>query len=163
MNKEIAKQKYQNGEIQIFYDNENLDLIREIIGEKIDGNFRYYRYSINNFGCYDCEHNPYSSLPIVCISEITESEEGIKESDNKLFYELDFGFITQMAERMESSDKYPVFNWKKSMDTEPLKQALFRHVIALMNGELEDDGREFGHLEAIATNAMLINYQLKNK
>ena len=36
-----------------------------------------------------------------------------------------------------------------------------RHLIAIMNSEYEDDGRPFGHLEALADNMMMINYQLK--
>lgn len=93
---------------------------------------------------------------------------GKKESEGKLFYELDFEFITQMAERMQSNkdnNKYPRWNWKKPLDErviEELKQAMWRHIIAVMQGDMEDDSREFGHLEAIANNAMMINYQLKN-
>lgn len=95
-------------------------------------------------------------------------ERGKKESEGKLFYELDFEFITQMAERMQSNkdnNKYPRWNWKKPLDEvtiEELKQAMWRHILAVMQGEIKDDGREFGHLEAIANNAMMINYQLKN-
>lgn len=105
-----------------------------------------------------------SKMPITDYEKFNRGfyNKGIKESEGKLFYELDWNFITQMAERMSSSDKYPVFNWKKPMDVEELKQALFRHVLEVMKGNYEDDGREMGHLEAIATNAQLINYQLKN-
>ena len=94
-------------------------------------------------------------------------EQGVKESNGKLFYELDFNFITQMAERMaanKGNGKYPLFNWKKRLSDEDfnnLVQATFRHTLAIMNGKYEDDGREFGHLEALADNAMMINYQLK--
>lgn len=94
---------------------------------------------------------------------------GIKHSKGKLFYELDFGFIKQLAERMQQNkenSKYALFNWKKPMideDIENLKQALLRHVLAVMEGEYEDDGRPFGHLESISNNAMMINYQLKQK
>jgi hypothetical protein len=92
-----------------------------------------------------------------------------KETEGKLFYELDFKFIKQMAERMQSNkdnSKYEMWNWQKPMTPrgiEDLKQAMWRHVIAVMQGEFEDDGREFGHLEAISNNAMMINYQLKNR
>ena len=41
------------------------------------------------------------------------------------------------------------------------EQALFRHTMSIMKGEYKDDGREFGHLEAIANNVMMLNYQLK--
>lgn len=94
---------------------------------------------------------------------------GIKEVTDKQYYEFDWDFITQMAEKMSANKKngkYPLYNWKKPLTPEAmdaLKQALFRHVIAVMKGEYADDGREFGHLEAIADNAMMINYQLKEK
>ena len=102
------------------------------------------------------------------LTEQSVNSLGKKESEGKLFYELDFDFITQMAERMQSNKdngKYLRWNWKKPLDEtiiEELKQAMWRHILAVMKGELEDDGREFGHLEAIANNAMMINYQLKN-
>ena len=90
-------------------------------------------------------------------------DKAYKEKEGKLFYELDWDFITQMAERMASNKgKYEPYNWKKLDNVEDLKQALFRHVIAIMKGEYEDDGREFGHLEAAADDLMMINYQLRN-
>lgn len=87
-----------------------------------------------------------------------------KETKGKLFYELDFDFITKMAERMASNKgKYEPYNWQKLDNVEELKQALFRHVLEIMKGNYEDDNRELGHLEAIALNCMFLNYQLKNK
>lgn len=92
-----------------------------------------------------------------------------KETEGKLFYELDFEFIEQMAERMSSNkdnEKYEIWNWKKPMPSkgiENLKQAMWRHIIEVMQGNYADDGRIYGHLEAISNNAMMINYQLKNK
>lgn len=94
-------------------------------------------------------------------------DKAYKEKEGKLFYELDWDFITQMAERMASNkkpDKYKLWNWKLCMEYEDvyeLKQATMRHLIAVMNGKYSDDGREFGHLEAIANNVMMLNYQLK--
>ena len=89
--------------------------------------------------------------------------EGVKETEGKLNYELDWEFIQQLAERMnQNKGKYEPYNWTKPMDVEKLKQSLFRHVIEVMKGNYLDDGREFGHLESIALNAMMINYQLKN-
>lgn len=85
-----------------------------------------------------------------------------KETEGKLFYELDFEFITQMAERMASNKgKYEPYNWQKLDNIEDLKQSLFRHVLEVMNGNYQDDNRAKGHLEAVAINAMFINYQLK--
>jgi Domain of unknown function (DUF5664) len=91
------------------------------------------------------------------------SDQGQKEATGKLEYELDFEFITQMAERMaQNKGKYPKYNWKNPIDIESLKQALMRHVISVMSGQYENDGREFGHLESVACNIMMINYQLKH-
>lgn len=88
---------------------------------------------------------------------------GIKESQGKLSYELDFEFITQMAERMDANKgKYEPYNWQKPIDNAGLHRALARHFFQVMRGNYEDEGREFGHLEALALNAMMINYQLKH-
>ena len=94
--------------------------------------------------------------------KLKEEETAYKETNGKLFYELDFAFITQMAERMASNKgKYEPYNWQKLNNIADLKQSLFRHVLEVMNGNYKDDNREFGHLEAVAINAMFINYQLK--
>jgi len=86
-----------------------------------------------------------------------------KISEGKLAYELDFEFITDMAKRMQKGkEKYKPYSWQNPTDIEELKQGLFRHCIAVMKREYEDDGQEFGHLAAISVNAMIINYQLKN-
>lgn len=88
--------------------------------------------------------------------------EGIKESDNKINIEYDWDFLKAQMNRMsKNKHKYPKNNWKKPMDIEQLKDALFRHVLEVMDNNFEDDGDEFGHLSAIALNAMMINYQLK--
>ncbi len=90
-------------------------------------------------------------------------ETAYKEKEGKLFYELDWEFITQMAEKMAlNKNKYTPYNWKKLDNIEDLKQAFFRHSIEIMKGNYEDDGRAFGHLESISANVMMINYQLKN-
>ena len=93
-----------------------------------------------------------------------KEETAYKETEGKLFYELDFEFIKQMAERMASNKgKYEPYNWHKLDNIADLKQSLFRHVLEIMNGNYEDDNRAKGHLEAVAINAMFINYQLNSK
>lgn len=88
---------------------------------------------------------------------------GYKETKGKLIYDIDFDYITGMAERMHlNRDKYPVGNWKKELDVEGLKQALFRHVIAIMQDEYSDE-QKFGHLYAVGCNAFMIIEQLKNE
>ena len=100
--------------------------------------------------------------------KVYDDETVYKETKGKLFYELDWPFITQMAQRMadnKKDGKYELFNWKKQPSQESIegiKQAMFRHVLKIMEGEYEDDGKEYGHIEALANNAMILNYQLKN-
>lgn len=104
----------------------------------------------------------YNDVTEPILQEIFETD-GYKETDGKLSYELDFEFITQMAERMDANKgKYEPYNWQKPHDITGLYKALARHFFAVMKGEFEDDGREFGHLEALGLNAMMINYQVKN-
>ena len=92
-----------------------------------------------------------------------KEEFGVKETEGKLNYELDWEFIQQLAERMsQNKGKYKPYNWMQPIDVEKLKQSLFRHVVEVMKGNYEDDGRTFGHLESISANVMMINYQLKN-
>ena len=122
------------------------------------GNFHAQHHSFD----YDASGYTYVDeqkfIDIVC----PQTEAGYKEQSTKLNYELDFEFLTQVAERMSSNKgKYEPYNWKKHINVEDLKQALFRHVLEVMKGKYEDDGRSMGHLEAIAANAMMINYQLK--
>ena len=94
-----------------------------------------------------------------------QTEVAYKETNGKLFYELDFEFIKQMAERMASNKgKYEPYNWQKPMEEKDFKellQAVFRHSLEIVEGKFEDDGREFGHLEATACDVMMICYQLK--
>jgi hypothetical protein len=88
---------------------------------------------------------------------------GIKETDSKLIYDIDFDYIKGMAERMQlNRGKYPVGNWTKLIDVESLKQALFRHTIEIMQGNYSDE-QKFGHLFAIGCNAFMIINQLKNE
>ena len=92
-----------------------------------------------------------------------EEKNGLKETEGKLYYELDWEFVSQMAEKMSlNKGKYPKYNWQKPIDIDNLKQALFRHVVEVMKGNYIDDERLYGHLESIALNAMIINYQLKH-
>ena len=89
--------------------------------------------------------------------------QGIKETEKKLIYDIDFNYIKLMAERMQlNRDKYPVGNWQKPIDVESLKQALFRHCIEIMNGNYSDE-QEFGHLVAMGCNAFMVIEQLKKK
>ena len=88
---------------------------------------------------------------------------GIKEQNGKLFYEIDWEFVEEMAKRMASNkgDKYPVFNWKKPIEVSELDAAMTRHFIEIQKGNFDDDGQFAGHYIALACNAMMAVYQLK--
>ncbi len=87
--------------------------------------------------------------------------EGIKEENGKLEYELDWEFIEGMAKRMSlNKGKYPPYNWRKGIDIEKLKNALARHFMEVMKGNISDE-QEMGHLYALACNAMMIVAQQK--
>ena len=88
---------------------------------------------------------------------------GYKETEKKLIYDIDFDYVKKMAERMQlNRDKYPVGNWKKPLQVEDLKQALFRHTMEIMKGSYSDE-QEYGHLVALGCNAFMIIEQLKQK
>lgn len=91
-----------------------------------------------------------------------EKDNGIKESEGKLYYELSWEFIEQMAKRMSNnkSDKYPLYNWKKNINVEDLKQAINRHHIEVMKGNYKDGDEVLGHIVAYACNSMMLWEQL---
>ena len=136
----------------------------------IDGKIELRHWHNNNYRLVTYDPNAFMDLNIYKDMEfINESakirkmtnDKGIKESEGKLNYELDFEFISRMAEKMSlNKAKYEPYNWKKPIDVELLKQSLFRHVIEIMKNNYEDDNRKFGHLESAALNCMMINYQL---
>lgn len=86
-----------------------------------------------------------------------EEEKGIKESQNKLIYDIDWVFVKNIAERMnENKSKYPLGNWKKDIDLASIEQALERHYIQYKIGDTSED-----HLIAIVCNSMILNYHRK--
>jgi len=91
--------------------------------------------------------------------------EGKKENNGKLYYELSWEFIEEMAKRMANnkSDKYPLYNWKKNIDIEELKQAINRHHIEVMKGNYKDGNEVLGHIVSYACNAMMLWEQLNKK
>jgi hypothetical protein len=92
--------------------------------------------------------------------------EGIKETEGKLHYELSWEFIEEMAKRMANnkSGKYPLYNWKKSINVQELKDAINRHHIEVMKGNYQDGEEALGHIVSYACNSMMLWEQLnKNK
>ena len=91
-----------------------------------------------------------------------ENNNGIKETNGKLYYELSWEFIEEMAKRMANnkSNKYPLFNWKKNINVEDLKQAINRHHIEVMKGNYKDGNELLGHVVSYACNSMMLWEQL---
>ena len=87
---------------------------------------------------------------------------GKKETKGKLYYEISWEFIEEMAKRMANnkSDKYPLYNWKKNIDVEDLKQAINRHHIEVMKGNYKDGEEVLGHIVSYACNSMMLWEQL---
>jgi len=94
-----------------------------------------------------------------------ENLAGKKETEGKLHYELSWEFIEEMAKRMANnkSDKYPLYNWKKPIDVEDLKDAINRHHIEVMKGNYKDGNEMLGHVVAYACNSMMLWEQLRDK
>jgi hypothetical protein len=89
--------------------------------------------------------------------------QGVKETTGKITYEFDWEFIEAAAKRMaKNKDKYPPYNWKKSIDIEDIKQAINRHHIEVMKGNYKDGDDELGHIESYLCNSMMLWHQLKN-
>lgn len=147
-------------EYEIFYI--DLDYISVVNDYGVSINF----LSINN--TFKLKEEPITLNEFISdnwAEKLKINDTAYKETEGKLFYELDFEFITQIAERMASNKgKYEPYNWKKPMEEKDFKellQAVFRHSLEIVEGKFEDDGREFGHLEATACDVMMICYQLK--
>lgn len=100
----------------------------------------------------------------ICKTEFPK-EKPTKQTEGKLFYELDFDFLTEMAKRMQAnkSGKYERFGWKAGVPLEEVKQAGLRHYLEVMKGNYKDDGEEYGHIVATAINCMLMLHELKRQ
>ena len=106
------------------------------------------------------EHNNYTEW--YKLEHQIENNNGIKETKGKLYYELSWEFIEEMAKRMANnkSNKYPLFNWKKNINVEDLKQAINRHHIEVMKGNYKDGNELLGHVVSYACNSMMLWEQL---
>lgn len=101
------------------------------------------------------------------LGEIKEAFKPTKQSEGKLFYEIDWEFIEGMAIRMalnKQNGKYDRFGWRdQGVDIDEMNQALVRHLIAILKGELQDDEQQYSHYYALACNSMLIVNSLKSQ
>lgn len=115
----------------------------------------------------EIQYDPFSNKeedPLAKFKQLINK--GTKDSINKQHVEFNWEFLNEIMSRLgknkiENGGKYEFENWKKEMDVRALKDALFRHVLQIMNDNYEDEGEEYGHLCAVALNAMFIFTQLK--
>lgn len=54
--------------------------------------------------------------------------------------------------------KYGRFNWKKGLDKSEILESLYRHLIALMDGQELDEETNLHHIGHIFSNAMFYSY-----
>lgn len=144
--------------INDFWKTEGISFHYEISAEK-------EQLSVDSLG--KKESQTVEKAPIFTYCKVNKNTlEGIKETKGKLYYELSWEFIEEMAKRMANnkSDKYPLYNWKKNIDIEDLKQAINRHHIEVMKGNYRDGNEVLGHIVSYACNSMMLWEQLnKNK
>nr|DAI89585.1 MAG TPA: hypothetical protein [Caudoviricetes sp.] len=114
---------------------------------------------------HSTRHKCNPSVGWKSVPKKSELSAGKKETEGKLHYELSWEFIEEMAKRMANnkSDKYPLYNWKKPIDVEDLKDAINRHHIEVMKGNYKDGDEILGHVVAYACNAMMLWEQLRDK
>jgi len=88
-----------------------------------------------------------------------------KISEGKVSYkEIEWDFIEAMAKRLNEYKKdYPVFSWQSVEDLEEVEDAIFRHWKKIKRPESGDPENREDHLTAIALNAQILFWHLKNK
>lgn len=122
-----------------------------------DGSIKFYKI--------EDEHPGYQELHNAKLYYDDFKNTPLKEDSGKLPYELEWEFIERMAKRMQSNKgKYEPYSWRDNyIGIDKLKPALSRHFIEIQKGNYEDDGDKYGHLIALACNAMMMIEQLKHE
>jgi len=97
-------------------------------------------------------------------AEVTNSDEGKKETEGKVDYsEINLEILDLMAERFTANKhKYPKGNMKKPIDIKSLEWALFRHVKKMIQPIETDEETYKDHLSAVLCNCSMILDQLEN-
>ena len=97
------------------------------------------------------------------IINMTDDNTGIKDNNQKISYqEIDFNFIDLMAASMtKNKDKYPPFNWHKTINKMDLVDAILRHTRKVKQPIEGDVETVEEHLVNIACNSMMLWYQYR--
>lgn len=56
------------------------------------------------------------------------------------------------------AQKYAPENWKKGLDKKEILESMMRHLVAIMDGEENDQESGISHMGHIQCNAMFYNY-----
>ena len=97
-------------------------------------------------------------------------EKSLRFNKDKLEWSLvDFKSLEIMVQILQETykkGKYPRDNWKKGMELKDILDSLFRHVVALMDGEEYDQESGRHHIGHILCNCMFYQYhfnKIKNE
>lgn len=86
-------------------------------------------------------------------------------NNGKLKWSLvDFESLESMVKVLEfGAKKYDTDNWKKGLYTTQICESLLRHLFAFMKGEDKDPESGLSHIGHIQSNAMFLDFMVKNK
>lgn len=103
----------------------------------------------------------YSNVKYVPITTINK---GLRYNTGKAKWALlDFPSLEPMVRVMEyGAGKYSPHNWKKGMPHTEISECLMRHLAAYLNGEDTDPESGLSHIGHIQSNAMMLQYNIKN-
>jgi nucleoside 2-deoxyribosyltransferase len=95
----------------------------------------------------------------------TDSERGLRFNEGKPKWSLiDFDSLEGIVRVLEyGTKKYEKDNWKKGMPVSEVLESLLRHVFAILRGEEKDKESGLPHIWHVQTNAMFVDYMIKNK
>lgn len=94
-----------------------------------------------------------------------DSQKGLRFNEGKPKWSLiDFDSLEGIVRVLEyGTKKYEKDNWKKGMPVSEVLESLLRHVFAILRGEDKDKESGFPHIWHVQTNAMFVDYMIKNK
>ena len=145
------------------------DDTKEIYKDLIDKEVKLYKVPYNDSissqrgeSFYGVQFN-YKDGTKSEIINMLDDNTGIKDNNQKISYqEIDFNFIDLMAASMtKNKDKYPPFNWHKTINKMDLVDAILRHTRKVKQPIEGDVETVEEHLVNIACNSMMLWYQYR--
>jgi len=86
--------------------------------------------------------------------------QGLRFNDNKLKWSyVHFASLEPMVRVLEfGARKYEPFNWQKGLKKDEILESMMRHLVKLMDGEMNDPESNLHHIGHILCNAMFYSY-----